>query len=58
MGGNKMKGKITLTGGTGNFAGITGEGELNRLNVAKPAMKGTAQGYTKNKFTWKIQKAE
>jgi hypothetical protein len=55
---NKMKGKITFTGGTGNFAGITGEGEFDRLNVAKPAKKGTAQGYIKGKFTWKIEKAE
>lgn len=58
IGGGKMKGKITFTGGTGNFADITGEGEFERLNVAKPAMKGTAQGYTKNKFTWKIEKTE
>jgi hypothetical protein len=58
IGGGKLKGKFTLTGGTGNFAGITGEGEMDRLNVAKPAMKGTTQGYVKNKFTWKIKKAE
>lgn len=49
VGGNRMKAKLTFTGGTGNLAGITGGGELDRLNVAKPAMKGTTQGYTKNK---------
>ena len=58
IGENKLKGKSTFTGGTGNFTGITGEGEFDRLNVAKPAMKGTAQGYIKNKFTWKIEKTE
>ena len=58
IGANKMKGKLTFTGGTGNFAGITGEGDFDRLNVAKPAIKGTTQGYTKNRFTWKIEKAE
>jgi hypothetical protein len=58
VGEGKMKGTFTFTGGTGNFAGITGQGEIDRFNVAKPAMKGTVQGYTKNKFTWKIEKAE
>ncbi len=58
IGKNKMKGKLTFTGGTGNFAGIAGEGEFDRLNVAKPAMKGTTQGYTINRFTWKIEKTE
>jgi len=58
VGARKLKGKFTLTGGTGNSAGITGEGEFDRLNVAKPAMKGTSQGYTKNKFSWKIEKTE
>jgi len=58
IGGNKLKGKLTITGGTGNFTGIIGEGEFDRLNVAKPAMKGTSQGYTKSKFTWKIEKTE
>jgi len=55
---NKILSKMTFTGGTGNFAGITGEGEFDRLNVAKPAKKGTSQGYIKTKFTWKIEKAE
>ena len=58
VGENKMKGTLTFTGGTGNFAGLTGQGEFDRCNVAKPAMKGTVQGYAKNKFTWKIEKAE
>jgi len=58
IGENKLKGTLTFTGGTGNFAGITGKGEFDRFNVAKPAMKGTVQGYAKNKFTWKIEKAE
>ena len=48
-----MKGTLKLTGGTGNFAGITGQGELDRLNVNWPAMKGTTQGYIKYKFSWK-----
>jgi len=53
-----MKGKITFIGGTGNYAGITGEGEFDRLNVAKPARKGTTQGYTKSKIPWRIEKVE
>jgi hypothetical protein len=53
LGGKRMKGTFKLTGGTGNFAGITGQGELDRLNVNWPALKGTTQGYIKNKFTWK-----
>jgi hypothetical protein len=56
--GNKLKGTFTFTGGTGNFTGITGQGEIDGFNVAKPAMKGTTQGYAKNKFTWKIEKTE
>ena len=55
---NKVLGKMTCTGGTGKFAGITGEGEFDRLNVTKPAQKGTSQGYSKSKFSWKIAKAE
>jgi hypothetical protein len=55
---NKMLAKMTCTGGTGKFAGITGEGEFDRLNVTKPAQKGTSQGYSKSKFSWKIAKAE
>jgi hypothetical protein len=58
IGGNKMKGTFTFIGGTGNFSGITGEGEFDRINVAKPAMKGTTQGYTISKATWKIEKTE
>jgi hypothetical protein len=58
IGEGKMKGNLTFIGGTGNFSGITGEGELDRQNVAKPAMKGTTQGYIINKATWKIVKTE
>jgi hypothetical protein len=54
IGPKRMKGSIAFIGGTGNFSGITGQGDFERINVQQPAMKGTIQGYTKSKLNWKI----
>jgi hypothetical protein len=54
IGGGKLKGSCNLIGGTGKFAGITGESDLERFNVPKPAMKGTIQGYIKFTGNWKL----
>ena len=54
IGKGKMKGAFTYTGGTGNFTGITGGGEFERISVANPAIKGTGQGYSISKGTWKL----
>lgn len=44
----------TFIGGTEKFAGITGGGEAERLNVPKPAMESTVQGYVKLTGNWKL----
>lgn len=47
------KGTMELLGGTGKFAGIEGTWEYTRYGV-RPAVKGTYQGVSKQKGSWKI----
>jgi len=54
IGPGKAIGNFTYIGGTGAFTEISGDGEIKRTNVPKPAMKGTVQGYTKLTGTWKL----
>jgi hypothetical protein len=54
VGPGKLEGSWTFIGGTEKFAGITGGGQLKRLNVPKPAMESSAQGYLKLTGNWKL----
>ena len=54
VGPGKLEGSCTFIGGTEKFAGITGEGKTMRLNVPKPAMESSAQGYVKLTGNWKL----
>ena len=54
VGPGKLEGSCTFIGGTEKFAGITGGGQLKRLNVPKPAMESSAQGYLKLTGNWKL----
>jgi len=54
VGPGKLEGSWTFIGGTENFAGITGGGQMKRLNVPKPAMESSAQGYIKVTGNWKL----
>ena len=58
VGPDKLEGSCTFIGGTEKFAGITGEGKTKRLNVPKPAMESSAQGYVKLTGNWKLPLAE
>ena len=58
VGAGKLKGNFTLIGGTGNFSGIKGGGDVERFNVPKPAIKGSVQGYARWTGTWKLSAAE
>ena len=51
--GASSKGTYTWVGGTGKLTGLSGEGELIRINV-RPITKGTFQGYAKVKGHWKL----
>jgi len=51
--GGSAKGTYTWVGGTGKLAGLSGGGELIRINV-RPITKGTFQGYSKVKGHWKL----
>lgn len=58
VGPGKLEGSWTFIGGTGKFAGITGGGKMERVNVPKPAMKNTVQGYVKTTGNWKLSPSE
>ncbi|MCK4788476.1 MAG: hypothetical protein KAV87_32345 [Desulfobacteraceae bacterium] len=47
------KGTVKFLGGTGKFAGIEGTFEYTRYTV-RPAVKGTYQGISKLKGSWKL----
>jgi hypothetical protein len=50
-----VKGLLTLSGGTGEFAGITGSGMVVReLNTFRPTEKGTAFGYGTRQYSYKL----
>lgn len=51
--GEVAKGTGTFVGGTGKLVGIQGTTEFTRQGV-RPALPGTAQGYTRSKGSYKL----